>query len=241
MIYISAHKDFDLKLKQETINKLKDDLCIIDGGELKNSYPIPIIHETELNNDIYNLHDFYADLTRMYYIYKNIDKYNDDNIGFIQYRRSFVQNTLIDSNKILKTYDIIIPNCYCFSNETVIDQYNKCHIKGLLNDAFNILYEINNSYENIINRVSNNNFIIAHNMFIMKKNDFIKYCEFLFPIFKIFSEKHNLKTYNDYLKFINNNPTQLKIYSFLAERISNIFYFTNFNIEKIYFSPIIQL
>ena len=179
MIYISAHKDFNLKLKQETIDKLKDDLCIIDGGELKNSYPIPIIHETELNNDIYNLHNDYGELTRMYYIYKNIDKYNDDIIGFMQYRKYFSDDVLINHRQLLKEYDLICPEN---TEQYVMCNQFKQYLLPEMELCLRLVAFFKPEYNNDLCYLYDNTKMICHNMFIMRKEDFMKCLGEFMPI-----------------------------------------------------------
>ena len=80
-IYIAAHKDFQWC----PVNK---DYKIICGkDELHNTYPVEVITERSTQHYV-DLHDSYAELTRLYHIYKNV-KSLPEYIGFCQYKRYF--------------------------------------------------------------------------------------------------------------------------------------------------------
>ena len=223
MIYISAHKDFNLKIP-EGINYNK--FSIIDGGELVNDYPINIIHETDLNNDIYYDHDSWGELTRMYYIYKNINTYNDDIIGFIQYRRMFNDHTLLNYESILNDYDII-----CSTEDQQFGIFNNYgeYSCGEMELAIRLISFFMPKYKKSINLLYKNTKMICHNMFIMKKYDFMNYCDFIFTSLKLLY--NTLKLDSTY------HFNRIKTLSIVAERLSHLFFIHNFN--KIYYSPVI--
>lgn len=223
MIYISAHKDFNL-INQVILDNYKE-YSIIDGGELKNEYSISVIHETSNNNKLYWQHHIYGDMTRQYYIYKNSDLYKDETIGFMQYRRLFNNDTLLNYKDILSLYDVIVPRKYSTGN--IIHQYNVCHSGDLLNITLNLIYEYNEEYRHTIDIFRKLNYVIPHNMYIMKYNDFIEYCNFMF----------------DSLELLNISKEQQydRCYSFLAERLSTLFFIHYFNDEKIYYTDVIKI
>lgn len=177
MIYISTHKDFTLPFKKETIDNLKQDLTIIDGAECKNLYPINVIHETELNNDIYYKHDMYGELTRIYYIYKNINIYDTDIIGFIQYRRIFDDDLLLNHKRLMNDYDLI---CQIPYQQYGIFTDDGGYSNRYLERCIKLIAKNIPEYKEYIDILYKDSKMICHNMFIMHKIDFIKYCDFLF-------------------------------------------------------------
>ena len=73
------------------------------------------------------------------------------------------------------------------------------------------------------------------NIFIMKKLDFYKYCKFIFDILFEIDKRHNFTSDKDVLKYtkkyFNGSRKyyrQARLQGFLAERVSNIFYYKNF-------------
>ena len=216
MIFICTHKDFDLP---KYFEKHQNDICILDGGEIKNSYPLKIIHETSKNNILYDKHFYYGDLTRHYFIYKN-KEYKDEIIGFMQYKRFFSNYVLDNYQSILNDYNIILPGCLPFN---IIKQYYNCH-GNLLNITLDLIYKYRKSYRNTIDKFKVSNNLVPHNMFIMKYNDFTNYCKFLFSIFELLN-----------IQKIYKYDQSERCYSFLAERLSSLFYIHYFNKDYIYY------
>ena len=69
----------------------------------------------------------------------------------------------------------------------------------------------------------------------MKKEDFMKYCEFLFDVLFEFDKRNNFFTDNDMLnysqrfyKYNNDTLYQSRVQAFLSERISNIYFNQHF-------------
>jgi len=99
--------------------------------------------------------------------------------------------------------------------------------------------------------VVNSNTLYCNGMFIMKCEDFIKYCEFIFSLLFEYLNIKGFKTYNDVLKHVfenkelyvkkdelfNSISQQARIGGFLAERLFTIFVKHNF--KKVYEIPII--
>ena len=98
-----------------------------------------------------------------------------------------------------------------------------------------IIKKIKPDYYKTAIKTSKERKIYFCNLFIMKKEDFFKYCEFLFDILFEFDKRNNFTSDNDvinYLKSIYNDSDkisyQTRIQGFLSERISNIFFRHNF-------------
>lgn len=164
----------------------------------------------------------YCELTMLYWIWKNYDLHETDFVWLAHYRRLFnLDNKII--NKI-HNYDIILPKkeiiwSLSFSI-SLYQQYCLCHIKEDIDQLFQLLEKENKEYFNLANKIlKKRNFLYFlnkwhfFNMFIMKKDIFIEYCNFLFDI--LLKLEENIKTsWYDY---------QSRVFWFLAERILNIF------------------
>ena len=74
----------------------------------------------------------------------------------------------------------------------------------------------------------NNNKLSHYNMFIMKKEDFDKYCEWLFPILFEMEKNIEFTHYND----------QGRVFGYMAERLFNVW--LKSNQKKLIFKPIIR-
>lgn len=244
-IFITAFKDF----KEYVTDKRYKIVCVKDynyNGKLE-------WYKDNVGDNISDMNWFFNELTTFYWVWKNYEM--KDYVGMCSYRRYFDFFDDIDSieNK-LKEYDIILP-CQTelkpFINNK--DHYDKCHNLDdliLLCNIINIKYP---SYNDSIDFMLNHDKIYANNMFIMKRDDFVKYCEFVFEIFDEFLNIRGFKTYEDICKYIKNNSEkyiknkgytpkieyQSRLGGFLAERLFTVYVHHNFkNIyeHKMFFS-----
>jgi len=179
---------------------------------------------------------YYCELTGMYWVWKHI---NADYYGFMHYRRyfsfsekvvhpyadyptldmRFIREHGYDENKIQKfvaQYDIIAPMSEAMS-ETVYDQYKNSrnhHIEDL-DIVLDIIKRKYPSYTQAANMymLGKNHYFC--NMFIMKKEIFFDYCNWLFPILEEHEKLGSRKNYN---------MEENRVTGFLAERLFGIYY-----------------
>ena len=242
-IYIVAHKDFNNKL----INPYYKIICD-NKNQLKNKYPIKII-ETYKNNELYIKRRGYSEGSKIYYIWKNYKqkKITSKYVGFVHYRRYFTfRNKIPNLDKIFNKYDAIINKKKIF-RPSVKAQYAKIHFKKFLDEIEEIIKENFTEYAPQSKKTLYGKALNCYNIFIMKKEDFIKYGEFVFGVLFEFDRRHNLKNDNDIKKLIlfeikrtkkkTNRFAQCRQEGYLMERISSIFY--DYKFEKRLEIPII--
>lgn len=223
-IFICTHKSFEPKVKS---SKYK----IIDSRYITVDLPLK--------------DDFFSEFYQYKYVNDNIplEKY----VGFCHYRRYFsFFDDVPDLDYLFSKCDIIIgkPIKYDFS---IKEQYERCHniedlylIGGILTDKYP-------EYSNVWHNFINGNTFIPYNMFIMKSEDFKKYCEFIFTIMgeylkivgvDIYKRIENNKEH--YLKHIKKLPQnseswyQYRIGGYIGERLTNIFIIKNFSSAMYY-------
>lgn len=224
MIFIATHKDFifnDIPIHKENYNEYS----IICREKLNNDYPINVIYDND--NFLNKWSNLYGDMTYRYYVYKHINEY-DNIIGFIQYKRYFSEHVLNNYKDILKEYDVILYDKWYIEN--LITNFNIWHNQGqLLKNVIDLIYKYKTSSKSF--DLYNIDYIIPHNMFIMKKYDYIKYCKFMFWCYELINIKYNIiHKYNfEYFRF----------FSFLGERLSTIFYTIYFKDKKCYYNKFI--
>ena len=68
-------------------------------------------------------------------------------------------------------------------------------------EIINIIKDIKPEYYETALKVSKRNKIHYCNLFIMKKQDFLKYCKFMFDILFEFDKRNNYKSDNDLLEY----------------------------------------
>ena len=148
------------------------------------------------------------------------------------------QNHVPNLNKIFTKYDVII-NRESNLKKSIKDQFSYFHCGNLLDEVVEIIKnnfpEYYSTAINTLNRTS----LSCCNIFIMKKDDFIKYGEFVFGILMEFDRRHNLTNDEDIQNFIKTEFKKLgknkynifyqsRHEGFILERISNIFYAHHF-------------
>ena len=231
-LYICTHKDFPDEINNRTYYKI---LCDRED-QLKNNYSLEIIPTYE-DNELYPKNIGYSECSKIYYIWK---KYMSGNIsseyvGFNHYRRIFkFKNNVPNLTDIFNKYDVILHNEYNLGS-TIKQQFSKIHFGHFLDEVIEIIkLNFSEYYPTALKSLKRTKMNIC-NIFIMKKEYFLKYGEFLFGVLMEFDRRHNLKTDNDLENFIiheiaktkkkNANVSyQRRVEAFLSERISQIFY-----------------
>lgn len=152
----------------------------------------------------------YSELTALYWLWKNVDS---DYKGLVHYRRHFSKRKkvfwfekgdfkeVVNYQKILtlmKDTDIILPHMRKYYIETIESHYNHTHYEEDLvvtRKVVKMLYpEYLTSYDKILKRKSAHMF----NMFIMSKEKFDSYCEWLFSILFEIENYLNISDYNGF-------------------------------------------
>lgn len=240
-IFITAFKDYT----EYVTDKRYKVVCVNDynyNGELE-------WYKDNVGDNISDMNWFYNELTTFYWVWKNYKM--KDYVGMCSYRRYFNFFNDIDSvEDILKTYDIIVPSQTELNQYTNKEFYEKAHNLNDLLLLCVILLKKNPSYKDSVYYVMNNNKMYANNMFIMKSEDYIKYCEFLFDILNEFLQIRGFHKYEDAFNYIDKHSDefykfskseskinyQTRIGGFLAERLFTIYVHHNF--KNIYETPI---
>lgn len=166
----------------------------------------------------------YCELTGIYWAWKNLDA---EYVGLIHYRRYFINKNkpfykkglfkdilrYEDIEELLTDVDIIVPQKRKYYIESIWSQYIHAHNSKpleLLGDIITEQYpEYRQAYENLRNRKWAHMF----NMFIMKRDKFEEYCEWLFAIlFKMEDRLENIEP---------------RLFGYLSERMLDIWLETN--------------
>ncbi len=232
-IFITAFKPFDDCVTDERykIVTVKD---FNYEGKLES-------FKDNVGDNISDMNGFFNELTAFYWVAKNYPL--KEYVGMCSYRRYFNFLDDIDSikDKIEKNY-IILPTKEILCDGTLFDHYESYHNIKDLKLALDILCEKYPSYKEDALKVLNGNQLYCNNMFIMKKEYFIAYCEFVFNILFTFLNYKNIKCNDDVIKYVMSNRHlyikddlfsksaiyQARIGGFLAERLFNIFIEHNF-------------
>jgi hypothetical protein len=240
-IYIATHKDFVNILSSPVYKILCDEKSI-----LKQVYNLSII-ETNKDNILFPKRRGYSECSKIYPIWKLYKKgiLESKYVGINHYRRIFpFKNNIPDLDEIFKNYDVILKKRFKFQ-VTIREQFNYCHIDKFLTESIDIIGEKFPEYYQYAKSLLEKKWGNFCNIFIMKKEDFIKWGEFVFGVLLELDKRYNLTTDNDISKLIIkeakklnkklNIPYQSRLEAFLSERIGNIFYQRHF--KKVYEIP----
>lgn len=166
----------------------------------------------------------YCELTGLYWAWKNLEC---EYIGLCHYRRYFGQNPKDSSlkakkqailkredyEKLLGKYDIILPKKRNYYIESVRSHYEHAHKKSDLDEVEKIIQEKYPEYSNAFKTVMGRTKLYILNMFVMKKELFDEYCQWLFDIEFELENRIDISNYDAY---------NARIYGFLSERLFNV-------------------
>ena len=211
---------------------------------MKKKYNLSVIYADK--GMLYQKRYSYAEMSKLYYIYQlyRNGTLSSKYVGLNHYRRYFVfLDNIPDLDKIFKNYDVILNKKTTFKF-SLIKHY--CYItfcKPLL-EIINIIKEKKPKYYKTAIKSLNSKEIYFGNIFIMKKGDFFKYCEFIYDILFEFDRRNNFASDKDVSNYLgiyypkDMIDLHMRIQGFLSERLSTIFFEHNFKRVKIF--PIVK-
>ena len=176
-------------------------------------------------------------MSKLYYIYElyRNGTYSSKYIGMNHYRRYFNFTDIIPNlDDIFENYDVILNSPYIVTGN-MKQQFCKLHNCKKYDEIIEIIKDIRPEYYETALKASKEKKIFFCNLFIMKKEDFLKYCEFMYDILFELDKRNNYTSDGDllnYAKKLYKSPEsqlyQSRLEAFLSERIGNIFYYQHF-------------
>ena len=202
------------------------DYVIICNRKLNNIYKLPVIIA---DNRLKDLEYSYAEGFMIYDIWM---KCKEDWIGINHYRRY-----------LSTTEELTLPKPLSFNMH---EQYANCHN---LNDLLKVEKIIDKYHPEYSCDYKNINVLYPCNMFVMHKQAFHDYCEFVFDVLDKFNEENGLHTDEDVRKYVTRNKSDYKVkfneryqsrlHGFLMERIGTIFFLKYFEGKDVTYKNII--
>lgn len=167
-----------------------------------------------------------------------------DYVGICHYRRYFdFLDDVPNIEEIFKECDAIIRKPHKLPI-SIKEQYESCHNIEDLNLMGEILKENFEGYYPIYNAFMKSKYFVPCNMVILKKDDFLELVNFGKEFLKEFLWRTNVDVYKrvfeneeKYVKKFYPNSThnyQIRMLSFLLERLTNIFIFKKYKKLKAY-------
>lgn len=212
-IWISYHKDEQVEqynLKEDSTHRLFATHKPIEGRNINAMNPV------------------YSEMVTMWYVWKN--NVESKYVGFEHYRRR------MDTTERPARGECIVYKIMDFLFESVYDQYARCHKKediDLMIECLDNRYGKDNAYARNLREY---HLLISNCCFIMHWEDFVKMCEFLFPLLDDFAamcgisntdvqewRKKAVRDFGENARI----EYQTRILSFLAERLISAWIFVN--------------
>jgi len=149
-------------------------------------------------------------------------------VGFVHYRRYFSgERAQLGSKRIssdeeylalLKKYDCIVPKKRKYYIETIYNHYKNAHFSKDLDLTRQVLCERAPDYIEAFDNFMSHTSLYLFNMFVMRKELFYNYCDWLFDILFTLDKRIDISSYDKY---------QTRVFGFLAERLFNVWLMKN--------------
>ena len=168
----------------------------------------------------------YCELTGLYWAWKNLDA---DYLGLVHYRRHFTTKaargtkeerviTEAELKTILKHTDVVLPTPRNYYIETNYSQYVHAHHAEDLDVTRKIITEKYPGYLLAYDMSMKKTYGHRFNMFIMKRDKFNAYCEWLFDILFELEKRLDISAYNQ---------NDSRVFGFVSERLLDVWINTN--------------
>ena len=214
-IFVVSHKDLFLSIPEN--------YKVIGVGEYGVNNKERILSDC-IGDNISKKNPNYCELTAIYWLWKNYDLPNY--VGVCHYRRFFVDgitSKIFETKKlerIMEEYDVILPKKV--KEKPDVWSYFVNSISGKEKDLIILENLIKNDYKDYFQAfedVMHSKSASFCNMAVMKKDDFDKYCKWLFELLEKYESRVDLSGYT---------KQEQRIYGFMSEFFLNY----NYRIKK---------
>ncbi len=172
---------------------------------------------------------YYCELTALYWAWKNL---KSDYIGMVHYRRYFVKKKPIPFIKdkfsyvltekqlkpLLKNSDILLPKQRNYYIETNYSHYVHAHPAESIDKTKIIIHQLFPEYDTAFEIVMNRRKAHMFNIFLMKKEIFDDYCNWLFTILFELEKILDISSYDNYNQ---------RIFGFVSELLLDVYLLKN--------------
>ncbi|MEN2515308.1 DUF4422 domain-containing protein [Lactobacillus johnsonii] len=215
-ILVAAHKKFPMP-------EVEGYLPVLVGAKKNYKPDIPYQRDDEGEN-ISEKNPNYNELTAIYWAWKNLK--DVDAVGLVHYRRLFFEkkpynlNNVISVEKVhqlLQKYDVLLPKKRNYYIETNYSHYIHAHYKEPLDKTREIIKNSYPAYLKEFDRVMKNRKAHMFNMFIMRKEAFDSYCNFMFDV---------LGKLEDTIDISNYSVQEARVFGYISELLMDVWLYT---------------
>lgn len=165
----------------------------------------------------------FCELTGLYWAWKNLDA---DYLGLVHYRRYFTRKEVhnIEAKKdqiltekewqqLLSKHSVVVPDKRKYYIETNRSHYNHAHHREGLDVTEQIIKEQCPEYLPAFEKVMNRTWAHMFNMFVMRRDYFQDYMEWLFSVLFELEKRIDITDWDAY---------NSRVYGFVAERLLDV-------------------
>ncbi len=163
----------------------------------------------------------FCELTGVYWAYRNLEA---DYVGLCHYRRYFrgrrgkdKWNCILteqEAEALLQKAPVVLPKRRNYYIETVYNQYVHSHPAEGLDLALSLAAAQGASYRQAAERLKHRSWTHIYNMFLMRRDIFDGYCQWLFDILFQVEQQLDTSAYSAYDK---------RVFGFVAERLLDVY------------------
>lgn len=215
-IVVAAHKLYEMPTDLMYVP--------IQVGKVISKVKLPYVGDNTGDN-ISKKNPYYCELTAMYWAWKNL---NADYIGLAHYRRHFCVNswfvgttknkkknimTFEKAQQLLSKHDVILPKKRYYWIETLKSHYDHTHQIKDLNATRVVVKELYPSYLQSFEKIMKKRSAHMFNMFIMRRDLFNSYCEWLFHILMNLEKRIDISNYS---------PYEARVFGYISELLLDV-------------------
>lgn len=217
VIMVAAHKKFPMPHAEGYLPVLV--------GAAKNYKPGIKYQRDDEGENISSKNPNYNELTAVYWAWKNLK--DVDAIGLVHYRRLFFDTKPYSLNnvlskpkieKLLSKYDVILPKKRNYYIESNYSHYIHAHHKEPLDKTREIIVQYYPNYLSNYDKVMHRTQAHMFNMFIMKREAFDSYCQFVFSVLKRLEDKIDISDYS---------VQEARVFGYISELLMDVWLETN--------------
>ena len=179
-------------------------------------------------DNISNKNANYCELTGLYWAWKNLPA---EYIGLCHYRRYFTRSnpcscskkkqvilTKAEWEELINEHPIIVPDKRKYYIKTSRSHYNHSHYAKDLDMTEKIIQEKYPQYSEAFSKVMERTWAHMFNMFVMRRDYFDEYCNWLFDVLQELEKRTDITDYD---------VVEARIYGYISELLLDVWLETN--------------
>lgn len=215
--------------KVVNVYKSKGFIPLLVGAQNYKEQTNNVERDDSITDNISYKNKNFCELTGIYWMWKNNNIKDEEIIGLCHYRRYFIKNIFSvkrknylncdEINKIMKKYDIILPNKRSCKVK-IKDSFSTAPSKEDMKETRKCIERLYPEYIDSFDKFLNQKDAYAFNMFIATKKVMNEYFKWLFDILFEIEKVIDISEYDTY---------KARVYGFIAERLFNVWIEKNSN------------